>query len=641
VTVETNDERSSQSATTTTHGAKAGVEIAFEQTSKFSFPGVAEGGFKTSQKFSAEYNWSSAAETRTGKQSSKRVAISVAAKPGYRTTLDVFTRKISANYRYEGDLTFGEAGSTTPVVTPATQALNMSPSTRQPCLGYVVGDASVRNSIMNIGKALEDAGNKDTEPTLPAERRAFLRGWHSFKTEKKECPGFPAGFASAVAFKGTGVGTYDSVGYDEEGQPRNELVACVYQRPLGSVAKRASHRAAAGADDPCQNVPAGGGPIRTSATASGSPGGAAGARRIPPGGTGVLIDARRAEDVDGTPVSDKMIGTDRDEDFSAGSGTFDQVYGGGGDDLVRGGQGQDLIHGDEGDDVLHGGGGFDTVFGDEGSDRILESGGAGSLHGNDGTDTLVADGGDGLTLLGGQGDDRLISRGAGTRALGGGPGDDRYVVEGSGDEALLEMPGQGTDVVATDRSFTVPEDIEEAVATGDRPVSLRSGDGIQALTGNDAANELEGGVGSDRVDGAGGADRILLDPHGFDRASGGGGADDFIPLGTPANANRPASLERPPNRTAHLITDFQPGRGDRIVMRSTVFGDSLTSGRGPVQIVSGRDPMPRQRRGTILFDERTGVVSFDRDGAGPISDKVAVVLPDAETLRRSWLVMRG
>ena len=51
-------------------------------------------------------------------------------------------------------------------------------------------------------------------------------------------------------------------------------------------------------------------------------------------------------------------------------------------------------------------------------------------------------------------------------------------------------------------------------------------------------------------------------------------------------------------------------------------------------IVSGREPRPQEPRGTILFDEHSGVVSFDRDGTGLVSDKVAVVLPDSETLRR-------
>src|SRR4029078_5726762 len=122
-------------------------------------------GFTARQKVTAGYNYSNAQAKTTADETEIRVAINAAAKPGYETTLDVFTTRVSANYEYAADLTFGKAGTVTPVVTPATQALNMSPATRQPCLGYIVGDATVRNSIMNIGKAQTDAGNKDTEPT--------------------------------------------------------------------------------------------------------------------------------------------------------------------------------------------------------------------------------------------------------------------------------------------------------------------------------------------------------------------------------------------------------------------------------------------------------------------------------------------
>jgi len=634
--------RRTETATTTTHGASAGIELEFEETSSFGLKGIAEGGFTARQKVTAGYNYSNAQAKTTADETEIRVAINAAAKPGYETTLDVFTTRVSANYEYAADLTFGKAGTVTPVVTPATQALNMSPATRQPCLGYIVGDATVRNSIMNIGKAQTDAGNKDTEPTLAPERRAFLRAVPFFKTAKAECPGFPSGFASEAAFKGTGVGTYDNLGYDEDGRPRSAMVGCVYQRPIQSGSRAASiqpptYRAQATApDSPCQTIPGGTGTVETGETTRRRPAEGSGRSVSSPG---VLIEARGAEETDGTPVSDKVIGTDADEEISTGAGTFDQVYAGDGDDLVRGGRGEDLIHGEEGDDALEGGGGFDTVYGDAGSDRILESGGAGSLNGSGDADTLIAEGGDGLVMLGGAGDDRLVSRGQGVRALSGNGGDDRYVLEGNGDDTLLEMPDEGSDVVSTDRSFDVPAEIEEAVASGDRRVNLSSGDGRQTLVGNDAANELDGGIGSDRVEGAGGDDRILLSSFGFDRATGGAGADAFVPLGDPANANRPTALERPRDRTAHLITDFQPRRGDRIVMRTSVFGDSLNARPGPVPIVSDRDPQPRKPRGTILFDKRSGVVSFDRDGTGPVSDKVAVVLPDAQTLRRSWLVI--
>jgi Ca2+-binding RTX toxin-like protein len=213
------------------------------------------------------------------------------------------------------------------------------------------------------------------------------------------------------------------------------------------------------------------------------------------------------------------------------------------------------------------------------------------------------------------------------------------VLTARGKSSVFEMPGEGTDVLRTNRNFLVSPEIEKSTATGGRRVELRSGDGRQTLIGNRAANVLEAGTGSDRVRGGRGGDRILLDAFGFDRVSGGKGGDSFVPLGTPANADRPAGLEDPPHRTAHRITDFHPRRGDRVVMRASVFGKKLLK-RRKLAIVRDRNPRPRGHRATVLFDDRTGLVSFDRDGTGPISDKVAVVLPDAQALKRNWLEIR-
>jgi hypothetical protein len=637
--------------TTTTHGANVGVEFGFEETSSIGMAGIAQGGFKATQKVTAGYNYSQAKGVTTSQEQAVDINIQAGAKPGYTTTLDVFTTKVAANYEYSADLTFGEPGKSAATVNPGTRALGMSPATRHPCLAYLVGDQSVRNSITNIGKALTDAGYKENEPTLARDRRAYLRGVSGFTTAKEPCPGFPAGFASQAIFKGRGVGTYDNLGYDEEGNPRNAVVGCVYQipnrRPTRSARTTRFRQAqASSSDSPCQTIQGGAGRIAGTVTpgasgsaATASPGARGRSSSVSAKGAGVLIEARGAGRTPGTSVSDKVIGGDRDERISTGSGSFDQVYAQGGDDRVSGGPGQDLIFGGTGDDRLEGGGGFDTVNGGAGDDRIAEQGGAGSMSGDDGADTLIASADHRLTMLGGRGDDRLVVRGKSASSLGGGLGDDTYVLTARGKTNVFEMPGEGTDVLKTDRSIVVPSGIEKAAATGGRRVKLRSGQGRQTLVGNRAANVLEAGVGSDRVRAGGGGDRILLNEFGFDRVTGGKGRDSFVPLGTPANADRPARLEDPPHRAAHRITDFHPRRGDRVVMRPSVFGKALLK-RRKLAIVRDHNPKPRGDRATILFDDRTGLVSFDRDGTGPISDKVAVVLPDAKTLKRRWLEIR-
>jgi hypothetical protein len=54
-------------------------------------------------------------------------------------------------------------------------------------------------------------------------------------------------------------------------------------------------------------------------------------------------------------------------------------------------------------------------------------------------------------------------------------------------------------------------------------------------------------------------------------------------------------------------------------------------------LVAGPDPRPHTSRATLLLDTRTGVLSFDRDGTGPISDQVIAKLPGFSTIHPSWV----
>jgi hypothetical protein len=56
-------------------------------------------------------------------------------------------------------------------------------------------------------------------------------------------------------------------------------------------------------------------------------------------------------------------------------------------------------------------------------------------------------------------------------------------------------------------------------------------------------------------------------------------------------------------------------------------------------VVCGRDPRSKQRSATLLFNTRTHLLSFDRDGTGPLADKVIAVLPGLRTISRSYLIL--
>jgi hypothetical protein len=128
---------------------------------------------------------------------------------------------------------------------------------------------------------------------------------------------------------------------------------------------------------------------------------------------------------------------------------------------------------------------------------------------------------------------------------------------------------------------------------------------------------------------------VLTDEN-DDRAIGGRGANRYRFTGHPVTGRRPASM-RHIRRAASTIVDFYPGKGDRLVLSARVFGANVLRLRHGFRIAVGRNPRPRTRRATLLFNPRTRVLRFDRDGIGPIPDQVIVRLRGSHRIpRRGW-----
>jgi len=233
VSVSASTALTTSTTTSTTNGFGIGTSVAYgsKATADVLFA-RAEGSVTVS--VNGSYNYSSS--TAKTESTTKAVTISNTqpALPGFTTALDVFTTKRDASYKYDADLDFGKADAEENVTTPANIALNQSPARYQPCLAYTVGDAAVRNSIMNIGRELLRSGISPTDSSLPPERRGFLQSIGSFHTSGT-CPGFPAGFASNASFKGSGIGSYADAGYDEQGRPATKVTACVYTSPYSGT----------------------------------------------------------------------------------------------------------------------------------------------------------------------------------------------------------------------------------------------------------------------------------------------------------------------------------------------------------------------------------------------------------------------
>ncbi len=191
-----------------------------------------------------------------------------------------------------------------------------------------------------------------------------------------------------------------------------------------------------------------------------------------------------------------LMAADQGDWIEGGVGN-DWLYGGAGDDELIGGDGADVLYGENGNDHLDGGIGNDRLDGGAGDD-VLEAG--------EGTDQLFGGEGDDV-LLSGAGDD-LLDAGAGLNTLMGGTGNDTYVIY-AGDDHIIEGANEGTDLVESFVSYTLPDYFEDLTMLGGRVgvgnavnntmtatfgVELRGMGGDDVLTG---WARMEGGAGND------------------------------------------------------------------------------------------------------------------------------------------------
>ncbi|MBV6631420.1 MAG: M10 family metallopeptidase C-terminal domain-containing protein [Alphaproteobacteria bacterium] len=277
------------------------------------------------------------------------------------------------------------------------------------------------------------------------------------------------------------------------------------------------------------------------------------------GGSGldVLSGADGDDTIDGG-IEDDLITGDAGNDQINGGDNDDTIYGGDGSDIIDGGPGSDFIDGGEGADQLFGGLGNDTfivsnlsqVVTDEvnggtdlirsqvnvtlsqnvenatalGPNSIILTGNAldNRLEGNDRDNSLIGQAGDD-TLIGGLGDDTL-NGGQGSDQLDGGFGNDTYEITDDAD-TIIEGATGGFDTVLVNFNFTVPENIESLILTGQAEATGSEGNNI--ITGSSGSDQISGRGGADTIDGADGADTIV-GGSGDDSLTGGGGVDRFV-----------------------------------------------------------------------------------------------------------------
>jgi len=137
----------------------------------------------------------------------------------------------------------------------------------------------------------------------------------------------------------------------------------------------------------------------------------------------------------------------------------------------------------------------------------------------------VLRGGRGNDILEGKAGADLLDGGSEADNLTGGAGDDTYVVDNLSD-VVIEVAGEGTDIVHSSISLTIPMNVEVLTLIGSEAINATGRGGIDILNGNGGANILSGAGGDDILNGFGGND-VLDGGLGADRMFGGLGDDTY------------------------------------------------------------------------------------------------------------------
>lgn len=251
-------------------------------------------------------------------------------------------------------------------------------------------------------------------------------------------------------------------------------------------------------------------------------------------------------DFSGTAANDSLVGTD-------GADTLNGLAGA---DTMAGGLGDDLYQVDNVGDVVreNAGAGIDTVvstitYGLGANLENLILAGTGAINGT----------GNALdNVLTGNAAANVLDGGAGADIMIGGLGDDTYMVDNVGDKVVEDLNG-GLDTVVTSINYTLSDNVENAVLTGNG----------QAVTGNALDNAIWGSGGNDTLSGGAGSD-LLSGYGGSNTYTGGTGADRFV-------VSEWASRE--------TITDFGLG-GEKDILDISAF---LNTGVKPVLSQQGAD----------------------------------------------------
>jgi Ca2+-binding RTX toxin-like protein len=250
-----------------------------------------------------------------------------------------------------------------------------------------------------------------------------------------------------------------------------------------------------------------------------------------------------------------------------GGGGNDIIMAGQGNNVLYAGNGNSLVSARDGANTLVGGAGYDELIAGNGSNIFMDGGGRADMSAGTGSNTFVVtntldtitvaapsgttavgintvkssvnwtlganqqilwgtgdkaltltanNAGDQLigngaadTLIGGSGNDTLADSGGAAQMIGGG-GNDTFVVSNTA-SVVQETANSGIATVKTSVSYSLPDNVQNLIGTGNAAVILRGGaqDGT-TITANDANDTLIAGTGVSTLIGGAGSDTFVV-----------------------------------------------------------------------------------------------------------------------------------
>jgi Ca2+-binding RTX toxin-like protein len=330
---------------------------------------------------------------------------------------------------------------------------------------------------------------------------------------------------------------------------------------------------------------------------------------------GWSLTIQRTSTINGTAGADNLIGT-ANPDIINGLAGNDTLNGNTGADTLVGGLGNDIYVVDNTGDIA-------TELASQGTD-LIQSSVTYTLPANvedltlTGTTAINGTGNTVANIITGNTANNILNGSSGADQLKGGTGNDTYVVDNTGD-VVTELASQGTDLIQSSVTYTLPANVEDLTLTGTTAINGTGNTLANTVTGNTANNILNGGTGNDNLIGGSGTDQLLgsdgndslSGDAGNDTLTGGLGADKFIYNTNAAFTTTAVGVD--------TITDFNISQTDQIVLDKTTF-TSISSAAGTGFSVASEfakvtsDALAATSAADIVYNTTTGGLFYNQNG---------------------------